>query len=1528
MCGELYIAGAGLARGYLGRAGLTAERFVADPYGPAGSCMYRTGDLARWRHDGVLDFLGRADAQVKLRGFRIEPGEIEAALLRHEAVTQAVVIARRDADAREDHALDGNGPAGSGALRLVAYVVAKAGAAAPDAAALRQHLSGLLPDYMVPSAFVLLPRLPLTPNGKLDRRALPAPVVAASADRRAPRTPQEELLCSLFAETLGVGEVGIDDNFFALGGDSIMSIQLVSRARRAGLAITPRAVFQHQTVASLAALAAATQEPTAEAISDVAVGELPATPIMRWLAERGGPIGRFSQALLLTAPAALGIEHLATALQSVLDHHDVLRLRLDDTPAQDWRLRVMPRGTVPARDCICRVDISGLDTAARQALIAKEASRAAGRLDPSEGMMLQAVWFDAGRDAPGRLLLAIHHLAVDGVSWRILLPDLEAAWTAAVQGKPASLPAATTSFRRWAQALAAEAQRAERLAELPVWTAMQDGAALSLFDGALDHSRDVTGSARELTLTLPPAITAPLLTRVAAAFHAGVNDVLLTALALAVIDWCRRHGRGGATQAVLVDVEGHGREEFGTGSAGLDLSRTVGWFTSLYPVRLDPGALDSGRLDLDEALGGGEAIGRAFKAIKEQLRALPDRGLGYGLLRYLNPQTAAALAALPSPQLGFNYLGRFAAPGSADWASAPEAVPLGGGDAALALAHAIEVNALTLDGADGPSLSATWTWAPALICEAEVQDLAESWFRALTALVHHAERPEAGGRTPGDLALLRLTQDEIDAIERHYHRQVDDILPLAPLQEGLLFHALYDAQGPDVYTIQLELALAGSLDADAMVQAANALMARHANLRAGFQAGRERPVQVIVAEAPPRWTAVDLSGLDATDRTLRLGEIAAAERAERFDLAAPPLIRFALIRLNDREHRLILTAHHILLDGWSLPVLVRELMTLYGALVSHARRTDSADAATSLPRPTPYRDYLAWIAAQDHAAGLSAWREALSGLEEPTYLAPRERTRTPVMPEQIGLTLSAEHTAALTRQARAQGLTLNSIVQAAWAILLGRLTGRDDVTFGVTVAGRPPEIAGIETMVGLFINTLPLRVELPPGKSFAALIRDVQERQSRLMAHQHLGLAEIQNLAGLGELFDTLTVFENYPVDDLAADARGNDQENDQGSDQRLRVAGITGHDATHYPLSLLAAPGERLRLRLDYRADLFDRETRRSAYIAPRTTADGGGRRARPGDRVARHSVAGRAPHHPRRLERHRACRSGHDHSATVRRAGGPHAGRPRAGIRRPDAELPRARRTLEPAGAPSARARRRTRDRRGAVRRTLVRHGDRTSRHPQGRRRLPAARSGLSTRAARLHAGRRRRAGPDHAERDPRAPAHTPRPHRRPRRRPRRHRAAARHAPARPHRSRHRRLCHLHLGLNRTAQGRRSHTCGIANHMRWMAARAIRLDRTRHRAGRTAISFDAAHWEIWLPLDRPALALVLRRPERHAIRQARSAHRASMASPWRSSALAARAGDGGCAARSATQIRQLFSWRRSNLAGKPGRCSSGVDR
>jgi non-ribosomal peptide synthase protein (TIGR01720 family) len=741
--GELYIAGDSLATGYLNRPALTAERFVPDPFGAPGTRLYRTGDLARRRKDGSLEFVGRADDQVKIRGLRIELGEIQAVLAHCAGVAHAAVIVREDQP---------------GARRLVGYVVAEEDHEI-NHGALRERLAEALPDYMVPSAFITLDALPLTRNGKLDRSALPAPERPAEGAGRAPKDAREDILATLFAELLGLAEVGADESFFELGGDSIMSIQLVSRARSAGMALGPRDVFKHKTVAQLAAVARPVDDEPALEEPGAGIGELSATPIMRWLAELGGPVDRFSQHALIQTPSEVDEAGLGKALQAVLDHHDALRMRAGKTDAGEWTCTVQPPGSVRAEDVLRSVDIAGWSAEQVRTALLSSAQDAAERLAPAAGHMVSAIWFDAGED-PGRLVLVLNHLVADGISWRVVLPDLAAAWQDVSAGRTPKLQPVGTSLRRWAGLLEQEARAPERVAELPAWQEILSTPDRVLADCVLDPAVDVNRTVQRMTVTLSAKQTTPVLTSIPAAFHAGPDDVLLTALVLALLD---RQRRTGDVAELLVDMEGHGRDEIG--ESPVDLSRTVGWFTTMRPARLDPGVRD-----WNDLWSGGRAAGTALRQIKEQVRSVPDKGTGYGLLRYLNPGTAPELARFARPRIGFNYLGRVPANQDVtDWGLAREAsdVP-GASEPDAPVAHVLDLNVVTLDRADGPHLVATWSWPERLLSERDVRALADAWTRALTAFANHEQAPETGGYTPSDLSLVSMSQDEISLLETEW----------------------------------------------------------------------------------------------------------------------------------------------------------------------------------------------------------------------------------------------------------------------------------------------------------------------------------------------------------------------------------------------------------------------------------------------------------------------------------------------------------------------------------------------------------------------------------------------------------------------------------------------------------------------------------------------------------------------------------------------------------------------------------------
>ncbi|MCJ0905033.1 amino acid adenylation domain-containing protein [Rhodococcus sp. ARC_M6] len=1159
VAGELYLSGPQVARGYHRRPGLSADRFVANPHGLPGERMYRTGDVVRWTDQFAVEYVGRNDFQVKIRGFRIELGEIDAALTAHSAVEFAATMGTT---------------LSSGATALVSYVFIGKDSAV-SSAELSEFVSRTLPAHMVPASIMVLSEMPLTPAGKLDRKALPDPVFEVK-EFRAPATEMERILSEVFADVLGLDQIGTDDSFFAQGGDSIMSIQLVSRAKGRGILFSPKDVFENKTVAALAEVAVfGSDADAATVLSEIeggGTGWMPLTPIERFMFERPGSYQRFNQLLTLELPKGIDRTGVVETLTAVIDHHDMFRSRL----VEDQRgpgMSVSEPGTVDADALVRRVSVDPAVAEAELTAIASGAlDDALGRLNPAAGVMAQFVWIDFGDERTGRLIVAAHHLIVDGVSWRIIVPDLISAWAQRSGGTTPVLEPTGTSMRTWAHSLAAESRSDKRLAELARWRKTLSTPDPVLGSRAFNPSVDVAATVARVRVEVPADVTETLLTTLPEVFRGGANDGLLAGLALALVRW--RRERGISTEAALLQLEGHGREEGVV--PGADLSRTVGWFTAAFPI-----SLDLAGIDVDDAFNAGVAAGQSIKAVKEQLLAIPDKGVGYGLLRYLNDETRAELTKRSSGQISFNYLGRIVAediPAAAQelgWipardfseVSAPE-------DPDMPANKVVDINAIVNDGAGGTVLEASFAFPSGLLAEAEVQALADLWVEALTALAKHARTTDAGGLTPSDVPLVTLTQQDLDGFEQRFPA-VQDVWPLAPLQSGLLFHAVMAESTVDLYSVQMVLSLSGRVDADRLHAAAQSIVDRHPNLRTAFVVdGTGTPVQVVLGGVDVPWREIDLSEIaDVTERTAELDRLLVEDQATHFDMSTPPLIKFTLIKLAASEYRLVVANHHIILDGWSMPLLLQSLL-------GHYAMRGNIPAQT---RALSYRNYLAWLVQQDRSVSMDAWAQALGGVEEPTLLAPTVSGQEfSALSQKLQLSLSESVTASLTGLASRSGVTANTIVQAAWAILLGRLTGRQDIVFGATVSGRPPQLDSVEKMVGLFINTLPVRVQLDLAESVEALLSRIQIEQAGLLDHHYLGLTDVQSAAGVGGLFDTLVIFESYPVDreGLAAQAEFLDG---------MMIDDVTSDDSTNYPLTLLVGLDDQLHVTLRYLPDFFD---------------------------------------------------------------------------------------------------------------------------------------------------------------------------------------------------------------------------------------------------------------------------------------------------------------------------------------------------
>lgn len=1119
VAGELYLAGAGLGLGYLNRPSLTAARFVASPFGN-GELMYRTGDLVRWNARGQMDFIGRVDHQIKVRGFRIEMGEVEHALASLPGVNAAVVLAE----------------AVGGSHRLIAYCTmadADRHEEAGLSAALLAQVAETLPDYMVPSALAVLPEWPVNINGKIDRKALPAIRPQNAAAGREPANDAECLLCAAVARVLNLEQAGPDEDFFQLGGDSISAMSLGTGLRRAGFLLRPRDVFAKRTPAGMAAVL----QPLSAAnpAADDAAGPLGKLPIVSWFAEQYGMASRFVQGVWLKAPAALGAEHLAAGLLALQRAHPALRSR-----AADGQLHL---DAAPSA-LNARVLIEAAPGVAPDSLF----ETACARLDPENGLMLQAALWD-GADGK-HVLLAVHHLAVDGVSWRALLPELQSACEAAMAGEAVQLPREDFGLREWAKTLAG--QTPARRGELAMWRGMLAAPADALSAKALDPARDRHDAARHRRALLGEAASAALLQKLPNACRATVEEILLAALLLA----CR--GEFDAPR-LRVGLESHGRY---ASDDGMHLGRTVGWLTAEYPALFD----------LSARAAGDAAALEALRAVKRVMRAIPDHGLGYGVLRYLDEEHGPALGALEAqnrPALLFNYLGRFQT-GDGEWT--PLAV---GGrfadafavdiDPALPLQYGLEANVFVDESGAAPRVAVNWTWADALFGADAIERLGQRMDGAIAALAHLAERdPLAAADTLVAAETLGaggapLSDAELAALCAR-HGSLAAALPVLPLQQGLLFHAqLGEAAGK--YNSITRVTFEGPLGSDRLRAALAAVLRRHPQLAAGFDSEAQAEPLQLLPLVLPEWPWRELELAASADEAEALQALEREELDRDFTVGGPgdgPLLQATLAR-HGQLSTLFLTAHHLVVDGWSTPIMLRDLLAAYG---------DGPDTLPSIR--VDYPSVVRALAARDLTPARQLWLQTLDGVK-PTLLFGQQTAAPEVREFELVLPQALED--ALTERCCERGLTLNTVMQGMWGALLSVLTGRSDVVFGSPVSGRFSPVDGVDEHIGLFSNTIPVRVVLRPDAPLWEQLADLQARQIRLLEHDGLGLAEIQRLAGATTLFDTLLVVENYPDQDM------------QSRDYHCaRIASLRNRGHTHYPLTVLVLPGDRLRLLIEYR--------------------------------------------------------------------------------------------------------------------------------------------------------------------------------------------------------------------------------------------------------------------------------------------------------------------------------------------------------
>ncbi|WP_045825502.1 non-ribosomal peptide synthetase [Teredinibacter turnerae] len=1129
--GELCVGGHGVARGYYNRPDLTQERFFVNPFISEDDVLYRTGDLVSWRSNGLIDFHGRIDFQIKIRGFRVELGEIETVILQVAAVKQAIVLAKDYGNQK----------------RLVAYIVqdTEADNRAEEAFVedLKHKLAAELTDYMVPEHIVVLTGMPLNANGKIDRARLPEPDYSQSTSAvETPTNDIEAALWKIWKDVLKTESFGVTDNFYTIGGDSIVAIQVVSRAVKQNLRISTRSLFEHKTIRELAAYLNTESggEVTAVAPRDQepVKGEQRLLPIhLQFLYGDTTDLHHYNQAAKIALPADVSIEQLQSILQALVIRHDAFRLRFRQAPA-GWVGRYNTELLDDSSRANCWIRELDLRFAAepeKSNSLCEALKDAQTSLDLKAGDLCRWLW--VREDETSTLYWVMHHLIVDGVSWRVLQADFELALEQLRSGSAALLPAKATSYQAWAGQLYEVADAEWVQNQKDYWLQQLNAPTANLpYDRA--SNGDMEQATNIVEVSWSTYETSQLLNQANKCYQTQINDLLVAAFMRALHTWAN-------IDALRIDMEGHGREHL---FEDTDLSQTVGWFTTLFPL-----AINLPRAD----------IGQQILAIKAQLDSLPNKGIGFGLLSQLcqDEDIIDLLDVQPLAPVVFNYLGQMDAVASDTVSGLAFEMSTEGGTTSSnrRRLHALGFNGYVKNG----QLIFNVDYSSGQFDRETIERLSTAFQTSLKDIIEHCVGGDDDPKPRFDLATV--SKDQLQQLEAHYP-SLSDIYPITAMQQGLVLYTQRDQSG--AYITQMRMVLE-SPDKARLRKTWEILVSRYDILRTCFvDLGQQQLSQVVSSQVALPWRDCVFNGTDA-----ELEQLLHEERVAALDVAQAPLMRLLLVE-QEEQSLLAWTHHHALMDGWSMSVLIQDMLATYVALAE-------GDVP---PKTVPaYKDYVRWLNSQDAFAAEAFWKKQMAGIDAADNLPQAKRDLSAEGEQRVCVQeMDAELTAQLQTLSRQSGVTLSAFIQNAWALLLSKYTGEQDIVFGYAISGRPPELDGVESMVGLFINSLPMRLSIGLEDSLAQALQNIQQIQMEQDEYHFVSLGDIQQWAGLRgdlRLFESLVVLENYPLDPAALNS---------SNPHALRIHDIQGIEQNDFALNLVVYPGERLTVKLVYQSGIY----------------------------------------------------------------------------------------------------------------------------------------------------------------------------------------------------------------------------------------------------------------------------------------------------------------------------------------------------